>query len=147
MTNSINPDSIGLFNHAGLTITNDVEKYTQVKYTPNRTETLGSAILWSFVQLPCHIKNVATQPQIVVVALTAIALLSTVFIFHNSSTTELAKLALKTTINHLTQAKVTVEVAMIAGITGWGIRAYGRLTNSDLLKNWHQKKPESTSNE
>ncbi len=144
MTNSINPQSVGFFAHAGLTLTNNVEGYTKVKHTPNKTETLGNVFLWPVVKLPYHLKNVATQPQVVVVALTVISLASVVFMFHNSSTGELAKLALKSIPSYLTHAKVTAEVVAITSIAGWGIRAYGRLSNAALMKAWYARKPDNT---
>lgn len=144
MTNSINQNSIGFFAKGGLTLARDAEEYTKVKYDKNITERLGDVLLWPIVELPCHIKNVATKPQVVVVALTAIALLSVVFMFHNNSARELAKLALKTMPTHSTHAKLTAEAATITAIMGWGIRAYGRLTNSELMDAWRQKNPEQT---
>jgi len=142
MTNTINPQSKGFFAHAGLTLTNDVESYTKGEHDPNRIEKLGNVFLWPVVKLPYHLKNVATQPQVVVVALTVISLASVVLMFHNSSTGELAKLALKSIPSYSTHAKGTAEFVAITGIIGWGLRAYGRLTNTDLMQKWYNRQPD-----
>ena len=140
MTSQANPASRGFFNHAGLTFARDAKSYTGIdNYQKNILERVGDGFMWHVTELPRYVKNLVNEPRFLVVVFTAIGLYSVQFAFYPRPTIEYIKLALQYLPGYLKHAKVVAYAASMIGMAGWGLRAYGRVSNSELMNKWYTK--------
>lgn len=152
MTIQTNPHSKGFFNHAGLTLAYDAVKYTNIdSYQKNTLENIGGTLMWHITELPKKIHTLINEPRFLVVVFTVIGMYSVQFAFYPSSTIELTKQVIKFIgIRYIKHIKEVAYAALMSGTVGWGLRAYGRVSNSDLMSKWYSqvspKQPEQNAN-
>lgn len=112
---------------------------------PNIIEKMGNGILKVTGMIPKSIKYIGKSfkdPRVVTVALTALALLSASFGFYPTTTWLATKAAYTFVAKLIAQipfwaVKLSAYIATCSMIVGHGLRAEGRFTNSDLMKQFY----------
>lgn len=117
-------------NHLKFTLKKDIGDHKM-----NWAEKLANIGLWGVEKLPTKIWNIAKNPKVIVVALTALALLANSFAFYPLMTLQV----IKATIALIPQIplwalKFSAYIASCGFIIFTAVRALGRLCNKDLME-------------
>jgi hypothetical protein len=104
----------------------------------NLCERLGNTILWTAESLPRMVWNTLKLPQVATVALTSLALLTNSFFFYPI----ISWLKVKSFIHVLPlppfwAVRLTSYIFTSALIVGYGLRAFGRFTNTELMQKFY----------
>jgi hypothetical protein len=101
----------------------------------NVLEKIGDAGLWFVEEFPRKVWHVAKDPRVVTIALTAMALLATSFIFYPSTTWFVVRTVITSCIvPPLWAVKFSAYIATVGIIVAGACRAEGRFINSKLMK-------------
>ena len=111
----------------------------------NIVEKVGNGILKAASLLPKGLKAIGKafkDPRVVTIALTVLALLAVSFAFYPSTTylaTKAVCLFIGEMIKHIPfwAVKLSAYILTCSSIIGFGLRAEGRFTNSDLMKQFY----------
>lgn len=113
---------------------------------PNLIEKVGDATLWTVGLIPRSINAISKtfkDPRIATIVFTALGLFVTSLLFYPVTTFALTRVALMTTSNLMAQipfwaVKLSTYMTICATIIGAGLRAEGRFTNADLMKEFYR---------
>ena len=126
---SDNNIAVRCYNHARLGLQKDIQKHD-----PNLMEKFGNIGLWPLENLPRMTLNAITDPRVVTIALTSLAMLADSYGFYPEETTAgvQAAWALLPTVPFWT-VKFATYIATIETIGSYGMRAEGRFINKELM--------------
>jgi hypothetical protein len=135
---------VGFFNHAALAFHRNYHSNTadvrRNEIPKNIGEKLGDAMIWHVKSMPKHVCRCASDPRVITVAFTALAMLSVQFAFYPVATT-LAVRAVATAALKLLPAETVKFAGYVLtelGVVGYGVRALGRFTNALLLADFYK---------
>ncbi len=111
----------------------------------NYIEGLGDLLLWPMEKLPELICEKMKEPRVITVALTALSWIANTFLFYPFDTWLKAKefihwLPLPT----LPELRFPGYVATCVMIVGFGLRAFGRFSNANLMREFYRQIPPSS---
>lgn len=106
----------------------------EVEYKKNKAEVLGDKGLWFIRDVPRYVKNFITDPRVVTVALTALALVADSFLFYPTTTLYTLKAAYAF-LPHipLWAVKFACYIVTVETIISAFLRAQGRFFNEQLM--------------
>lgn len=120
-------------NHAQFGLKSDIRPHDR-----NVLEKIGDAGLWPIENLPRMTWNAATDPRVMTVGITALAMLADSYAFYPDQTTAYANLAMGLVKQiPLWAVRFGAYVATMEVIASYGARAEGRFTNKGLMKNFY----------
>jgi hypothetical protein len=103
-------------------------------------ELIGDMILWTIEDLPKKIWDYLTEARVVTVALTALSLLANSFLFYPIRTWSSVKAFCHLFPIPFWAARFTSYFYTCMLILGYGLRAYGRFSNPDLMNQFYHPK-------
>jgi hypothetical protein len=135
-----NIKSIGFINHARMAFTSDPELLSGKDYKQNRLERVGRLLI-CVTQLPKKAWHALHNPKVITVAFTALAMISVQFAFYPTASYLATKAICMFIVQHIPAyaVKISVYVFTQINVLGFGIRAFGRFSNDELMNNWHKK--------
>lgn len=136
-----NVESIGFINHARMAFTSEPEKLSGKIYKPHLLEKIGGKLTWCVTQMPKKIWSALHNPKVITVALTVLAMTTVQFAFYHRIT----YIAIRTVCVFIVTripahiAKLSIYAITQMNVLGFGIRAFGRFSNVELMNNWYTK--------
>jgi hypothetical protein len=109
----------------------------------NFIEKIGDAGLWPFENLPMITWNAVSDPRVITIAVTSLAMLTDSFGFYPDETSLYVKAAwaLLPTIPFWAK-KFGTYVLSIEAIASFGVRAEGRFMNKGLMRQFYANTPQ-----
>lgn len=104
----------------------------------NLIEKTGDALLWSIEELPRHVWNMIADPKVATVGLTTLGLLSNSFFFYPIATWNVMKTTLqRLPLPSLSACRFGSYIYTSSLILGYGLRAFGRFSNAELMHQFY----------
>lgn len=123
--------------HARLGLYRDIQPHEETV-----VERLGNAPLWTIEKLPNLILEQIRRPCAITVALTAIAQIANAYAFYPERTLQMAKWAVdKVPWPPAWALRFGCYLYTSSLILGYGLRAFGRFNNPELMKQFYNTEP------
>jgi hypothetical protein len=138
--------SVGFLNHAALAFVRNAgtesqeQRQERENIEKNECERIGDVLAWHVTQLPRHINRAFSDPRVLTIALTALAMIAVTFTFY-PVTTFLAVKSISVFIVTKTPwlyVKLGTYVLSMLAVLGTGTRALGRFTNKELMHSFYK---------
>lgn len=123
-------------NHAQLGLTKNIQPHRETL-----PEMIGNTILWTVEDLPRIISEKLKDARIVTVAMTALSLLANSFLFYPVRTfVKMRAFYRWIPLPPFWAVRFTSYLSTCALIMGYGLRAYGRFSNHELMNQFYHNK-------
>jgi len=134
--------------HYKLGTQSDLSEYYKGDVQPNLIERIGDVGLWMLENIPRKVWQMATEPRVVTIALTAMTLFSITLAFY-PVTTYLATydvVVFVVTNTPFWAVKLAVYIALVETTIAKALRAYGRFSNQALMDKFYQPQQNTATN-
>lgn len=114
---------------------------SRVQVPPNKIEKMGDILSWFAYDFKEFILNILFDPRAITVCFTAVAMILASFLFYPSVTWDTLSTIFNRIIDWINWNYVRFSLWLISEITifGVGMRAFGRFSNQELLKHYHDR--------